>query len=144
MAEAKMIKPDLEFVKKVINSGGESLKKCYQCATCSVVCNVTPEDKPFPRKEMIQAQWGLKDKLFSNPDIWLCHQCSDCTAYCPRGAKPGEVLGAIRKLSIENYSVPSFMGKALGNPKFLLFLFALPAAIFLIITAAIGSLWNVP
>lgn len=142
MAE-QVISPDLNFINDVIRSGGESLKKCFQCATCSVVCNVTPADKPFPRKEMIQAQWGLKDKLFSNPDIWLCHQCSDCTAYCPRGAKPGEVLGAIRKLSIQHYALLGFLAKAVGSPKFLLFLFALPVAIFLIITASIGSLWNV-
>lgn len=140
MAEAKLIKPDLEFVKKVMDSGGESLKKCYQCATCSVVCNVTPEDKPFPRKEMLQAQWGLKDKLFSNPDIWLCHQCSDCTAYCPRGAKPGEVLGAIRKLSIEHYAFPGFMGKLVGDPKYLWVLFAVPVIIFLTVLGYLGHI----
>jgi quinone-modifying oxidoreductase, subunit QmoC len=135
MADGKLIKPDLEFVKKIMGSGGESLKKCYQCATCSVVCNVTPDDKPFPRKEMIHAQWGLKDKLFGNPDIWLCHQCSDCTAYCPRGAKPGEVLGAVRKLSIENYAMVGFLGKALGDPKYLLLVLAIPV---LILLAALG------
>jgi quinone-modifying oxidoreductase, subunit QmoC len=140
MSEGRLIKPDLDFVKKVMDSGGESLKKCYQCATCSVVCDVTPEDKPFPRKEMIQAQWGLKDKLFSNPDIWLCNQCSDCTAYCPRGAKPGEVLGAIRKLSIEHYAFPSFMGKAVANPKNLWILLAIPAVIFFTIMAYMGNL----
>ena len=140
MAEAKIIKPDLEFVKRVMSSGGESLKKCYQCATCSVVCNVTPDDKPFPRKEMLQAQWGLKDKLFSNPDIWLCHQCSDCTAYCPRGAKPGEVLGAVRKLSIEHYAFPSFMGKALGNPKNLWMLLAVPVVLFATILIYLSKL----
>ena len=89
---------------------------------------------------MIYAQWGMKDKLFANPDIWLCHQCSDCTAYCPRGAKPGEVLNAVRKLSIEKYSFPSFLGKAVGNPGALVLLLAVPAVIFLIILAAIGHL----
>ncbi len=135
MAEGKLIKPDLEFVRNIMDSGGESLKKCYQCATCSVVCNVTPDDKPFPRKEMIHAQWGLKDKLFGNPDIWLCHQCSDCTAYCPRGAKPGEVINAIRKLSIQRYSMVDFLGKALGDPKYLLLVLAIPV---LILLAALG------
>ncbi len=139
MAE-QVISPDLGFVKDVIAGGGESLKKCFQCATCSVVCNLAPDDKPFPRKEMIYAQWGLKDKLFPNPDIWLCHQCSDCTAYCPRGAKPGEVLNAVRKLSIENYSVPSFLGKAVGSPQYLALLLAIPVVIFLIILAGIGHL----
>jgi len=142
----QVISPDLGFVKDVIAGGGESLKKCYQCATCSVVCNLTPDDKPFPRKEMIYAQWGLKDKLFPNPDIWLCHQCSDCSAYCPRGAKPGEVLNAVRKLSIENYSVPRFLGKAVGSPGALVPLLAVPVVIFLIILSSLGhlNLANIP
>lgn len=138
MADGKMIKPDLEFVQRIINSGGDSLKKCYQCATCSVVCNVTPEDKPFPRKEMIHAQWGLKDKLFGNPDIWLCHQCSDCTAYCPRGAKPGEVLGAIRQMSIEEFSVPGFLARMVNQQKYLLPLLAIPALLYIFIIASQG------
>ncbi|MEW6161825.1 MAG: quinone-interacting membrane-bound oxidoreductase complex subunit QmoC [Nitrospirota bacterium] len=139
MAE-QVISPDLGFVKDVIASGGESLKKCFQCATCSVVCNLAPDDKPFPRKEMIYAQWGLKDRLISNPDIWLCHQCSDCTAYCPRGAKPGEVLGAVRKLAIEHYSFPGFLGKAVGKPQFLVLLFVIPIVILFIVLASLGNL----
>jgi quinone-modifying oxidoreductase subunit QmoC len=135
-----IVTPDLQFVNEIIAGGGESLKKCYQCATCSVVCNLTPDDKPFPRKEMIHAQWGLKDKLFGNPDIWLCHQCSDCTAYCPRGAKPGEVLNAVRKLSIEHYAWPAFLGKMVGKPGSLIPLLAVPAVIFGIILAFLGHL----
>jgi len=143
MAE-QIIKPDLNFINDVVNSGGESLKKCFQCATCSVVCNVTPDDKPFPRKEMLQAQWGLKDKLFANPDIWLCHQCSDCTAHCPRGAKPGEVLGAIRKMSIQEFSVPGFLAKMVNDPKFLLVLFAVPAIIYIAILTYLGFIGGNP
>src|ERR1700690_2592551 len=116
MSEETVIKPDLAFVNEIIKGGGESLKKCYQCATCSVVCNVTPEGNPFPRKEMVLAQWGQKDKLITSADVWLCHQCSDCTAYCPRGAKPGEVLGAVRKVAIKEYSGPRFMAELTSNP----------------------------
>jgi quinone-modifying oxidoreductase subunit QmoC len=134
----KVIKPDLQFAKDVIAAGGDSMKKCYQCATCTVVCNVTPEDNPFPRKEMVQAQWGLKDELYRNPDIWLCHQCSDCTAYCPRGAKPGEVLGAIRKMSLQEFATPSFLAKMVGSPAGLLFLLALPIVVLLGLIGAFG------
>lgn len=139
----QIIKPDLNFVKDVIASGGESLKKCYQCSTCTVVCDVTPDEKPFPRKEMMYAQWGMKDKLISNPDVWLCHQCSDCTAYCPRGAKPGEVLGAIRKMTIQEYS-PTPFAKMAGDPKYLLVLFAIPVLIFLGIIGSLGHFSNIP
>ncbi|MGD0885895.1 MAG: quinone-interacting membrane-bound oxidoreductase complex subunit QmoC [Thermodesulfovibrionales bacterium] len=143
MAE-QVISPDLAFVKEIIANGGESLKKCYQCATCSVVCNVTPESTPFPRKEMILAQWGQKDQLFSSPDIWLCHQCSDCTAYCPRGAKPGEVLGAVRKMTIKKYSAPSFLAAMAGDSKYLILLFLIPVLILLGVAVHQGTLSEVP
>ena len=75
MTETYVIEPDLDFIKKIGALGGEDLKKCYQCATCSVACAISPDTKPFPRKEMIAASWGLKDKLVGNSDIWLCHNC---------------------------------------------------------------------
>jgi quinone-modifying oxidoreductase subunit QmoC len=133
MADATIIKPDLNFVNEIIKGGGESLKKCYQCATCSVVCNVTPEGNPFPRKEMVLAQWGQKDKLIASADVWLCHQCSDCTAYCPRGAKPGEVLNAIRKQSIREVALIPFFAKIATDPKLIWLLFAIPAVLFYLI-----------
>ncbi len=139
MAEATVIKPDLQFVNEIIKGGGESLKKCYQCATCSVVCNVTPDGNPFPRKEMVLAQWGQKDKLITSPDVWLCHQCSDCTAYCPRGAKPGEVLNAIRKQSIKHVAMVPLFAKIATDPSLIWLLFAIPMVLFYAILAVLGN-----
>ena len=48
MAERYVVEPDLEFIKAVGALGGEDLKKCYQCATCSVACKISPDTKPFP------------------------------------------------------------------------------------------------
>jgi len=133
MPESTLVKPDLDFVKQVKELGGESLKKCFQCATCSVVCKLSPEENPFPRKEMIWAQWGLKDKLLQDPDIWLCYNCNDCSVHCPRGAKPGEVLEAVRNYSFMNYAFPKFMGKALSQAKYLPLLFGFPIILLLLV-----------
>ncbi len=138
MSDATVIKPDLAFVNEIIKGGGESLKKCYQCATCSVACQVTPDSQPFPRKEMVLAQWGQKDKLITSPDVWLCHQCSDCTAMCPRGAKPGEVLNAIRKQSIKEVALIPFFAKIATDPKLVWLLFAIPLALFYVILLVLG------
>lgn len=141
MAEPLLVQPDLDFIKSVKSSGGDTLKKCYQCATCSVVCNLSPESTPFPRKEMLWASWGLKDRLLSDPDVWLCHQCNDCTAHCPRGARPGDVLAAVRNYLFQNYSYPAFMGKALADPKALLWLLFLPAILLFVFIMTIHN-WS--
>jgi len=133
MAEAIQIKPDLNFIKEVKELGGESLKKCFQCATCSVVCKLSPEERPFPRKEMIWAQWGLKDRLLNDLDVWLCYNCNDCSVHCPRGAKPGEVLSAVRNYSFKEYAFPKFMGKALSQAKYLPLLFGFPILLLILI-----------
>jgi|YelNatPaOPRAMG01_1025707.scaffolds.fasta_scaffold02799_1 quinone-modifying oxidoreductase subunit QmoC len=139
MAGATQIKPDLQFIKRIVAAGGDTAKKCYQCDTCNVVCNLTPDEKPFPRKEMLMAQWGLKDVL-KDPDIWLCHQCSDCTVHCPRGAKPGEILGVLRQMCIEKYAFPSILAKMVGDIKFLPVLIAFPVVLFLVWLYGLGLL----
>jgi quinone-modifying oxidoreductase subunit QmoC len=139
-----LIESDIDFVKDIAQLGGGSLKKCFQCATCSVVCNLSSDDKPFPRKEMIWAQWGLKDKLLSDPDVWRCYQCGDCSVYCPRGAKPAEVMGAIRNYSFKNYATPKFMGKLLSRPLYLPLLFAIPVVLFLMVLQLMGAFSAVP
>ncbi|RLC30546.1 MAG: heterodisulfide reductase, partial [Deltaproteobacteria bacterium] len=133
MADRYLIEPDVNFINEVAGLGGEDLKKCFQCATCSVACPISPDNKPFPRKEMIAASWGLKDKLVGNGDIWLCHNCGDCSTLCPRGAKPGDVLAAIRQYAITEYAVPKALGRAVNDPKKLPVLLAVPAVLFIVV-----------
>ncbi len=131
MGNGRIIEPDLELIKAVKKAGGDSVKKCYQCATCAVVCNLSPEDRPFPRKEMILASWGQKDRLMKDPDLWMCYQCNDCSTHCPRKARPGDVLAAVRTYIYQSFAFPSFMGKALASPKALPILLILPILIML-------------
>ncbi|PID74931.1 MAG: heterodisulfide reductase [Desulfobacterales bacterium] len=125
------VQPDVEFIRTLKEVGGDTLKKCYQCATCSVMCPLSTDGKPFPRKEMIWAQWGMKDKLVNDPDVFLCHQCGDCTANCPRGAKPGDVLGAIRAYAYTHYGWPQPLAKLAASEKGLPTLVAIPVIVIL-------------
>lgn len=127
------VQPDLDFIKAMKEAGGDTLKQCYQCATCSVACPLSTDDKPFPRREMILAQWGLKDKLLADPNIFLCHHCGDCTTLCPRGAKPGDVLGAIRAYAYRSLGWPKGLAELCSSVKNLPVLIGIPAvAIFLL------------
>jgi quinone-modifying oxidoreductase subunit QmoC len=142
MTEQYIAQPDLDFIAQLRELGGETLKKCYQCATCSVACPIAPEDSPFPRKEMIAASWGLKDRLIKNGDIWLCHQCGDCTDLCPRGAAPGDVLSAVRSAAITEYARPKALAQAVNDPKKLPLLLGIPAlwfALLALITMTAGD-----
>ena len=136
MAETLVVTPDTTFIREVMASGGEDLKKCYQCATCSVVCKLSPDDAPFPRRQMLHAQWGLRDRLMADPAVWLCHNCRECSEKCPRGARPGDVLGAVRRQVIRAFAFPGFMGRAVASPAALPLLLLVPIVIFGLMAAA--------
>jgi quinone-modifying oxidoreductase, subunit QmoC len=131
MADSYLVDPDVGFINEVSRLGGADVKKCYQCATCSVACPISPDTKPFPRKEMIATSWGLKDRLIGNGDVWLCHNCGDCSTLCPRGAQPGDVLAAVRAATVIEYATPKVLAKMVSDPKKLPILLAIPAMIFL-------------
>lgn len=139
--EKMRVDPDLHFIKYMKSAGGDTLKKCYQCATCSVMCPLSTDENPFPRKQMIFAQWGMKDQLIADPEVLLCHNCGDCTAYCPRGAKPGDVLGSIRAYMYTHYGWPNGLAKMVSDPKMLPMTIALPAIIItlMLLISQMGS-----
>ena len=60
-----VIVADPAAVERMLGYGAETLRRCYQCGTCSVVCPRTPLEDAFPRKEMVWAQWGLEEKLLT-------------------------------------------------------------------------------
>lgn len=134
------VQPDLAFIRSLKEAGGDTLKKCYQCATCSVACPLSSDQKPFPRKEMIWSQWGMKENLLADPDVFLCHQCGDCTEMCPRGAKPGEVLGAIRAYAYTFYGWPAGLAKLATSAKNLPMLIGVPSVIILVMWFFSGAM----
>ena len=123
------IEPDLDFIKSLIGRNGDSYKKCVQCGTCSAVCALSPDTDPFPAKEMAWASWGMKDRLLKDPDVWLCHQCNDCSTRCPRGARPGDVLSAVRRETIIHYAFPRFLARWVARPIFIPVLLGFPAVL---------------
>jgi quinone-modifying oxidoreductase subunit QmoC len=127
---AMLVEPDVAFVEEVMASGGGDVKKCFQCGTCSVVCTLSPAEATFPRRQMLQTQWGQKAALLADPSLWLCHNCGTCTEQCPRGARPGDVLGALRSIAIRHFAVPSLLGRFVAAREALPLLLLLPAFIF--------------
>ncbi len=115
MATVPLIAPSEELREALRARGGSSAARCFQCATCSAVCELAPDRRPFPRREMLLAQWGLAEELVADPAVWLCHQCNDCTARCPRDARPGDVLQAVRALVIERLAAPAALGRFVAN-----------------------------
>lgn len=97
------VAPDNDFIHTVLGEGGGDLKKCYQCAACTSVCSLSTEQYGFPRKQMLLAQWGMKDELMQDPGPWLCYYCGDCTKVCPRQAGPAETMMAMRRYLTSQY-----------------------------------------
>jgi quinone-modifying oxidoreductase subunit QmoC len=88
---------------------------------------------------MIWAGWGLKDKLIGNVDVWLCHQCGDCSSYCPRDVKPADVISAVRQKSYRHYARPRFLSKLLSEPALLPLALAIPVLVIIGILSAAGT-----
>ncbi len=140
MGERQLLKPDRKFAEELIGRGGDSLKQCFQCSTCTVMCPISPDENPFPRKEMIWAQWGLKDKLINDPDIWICQRCQDCSINCPRDAKPGEVMAVLREKVIAEHAFPGFIAKAFSSPRYLPLILTIPVGLVILFLWLAGEL----
>jgi quinone-modifying oxidoreductase, subunit QmoC len=124
-------------------SDGASLASCLQCGMCTASCNIAEEGSLFPRRQMTLLQLGQKESLVADPNIWLCFNCTDCSSRCPANARPGRVMAAIRRMVVEHYAVPRFMGRLVNAPKSFPLVVLVPA-LLLLATIAIGGSFTPP
>jgi quinone-modifying oxidoreductase subunit QmoC len=115
MAAIPIVQPSSEFREAFARRGGDRVSRCYQCATCTSVCELAPADAPFPRRQVLWAQWGLGDRLMADAGPWLCHQCNDCSVRCPREVNPGDLMAVIRAMVVEKLAFPSALGRLAGD-----------------------------
>ena len=100
---SELLKIDEEFLDELISLGGEGIKRCYQCGSCTATCPLS-EDGIIPLRKMIKySQLGLKEKILENLTPWTCYYCGECSDTCPKDADPGEVMMALRRYLTTEY-----------------------------------------
>ena len=93
------VTPLKEVVEIINEEGGEILKLCYQCGTCTAVCPWNKVRNFIVRRIMHQGQLGLID--FEDEDVWMCATCNNCVKRCPRGVEIIDVMRALRRAVTE-------------------------------------------
>jgi len=81
--------------------GGENIKLCFACGTCTAGCPVSAIDPEYnPRKIIRQVLLGMRKEVLSSPVIWRCVQCYSCSAKCPQNVKFRDVMKALREMAV--------------------------------------------
>jgi heterodisulfide reductase subunit C len=94
-------------------AGGENLRLCFACGTCTAGCPVSEVDPDFnPRKIVREVMLGLRKEVLSSPVIWRCVQCYSCTAKCPQNVRFREIIRALREMAVaEGHADPALAGQ---------------------------------
>ena len=99
--EAKNLDPQFKY-DVAAHPGGDNIKLCFACGTCTAACPVSAVDPEFnPRKIIREVLLGMRKEVLSSPIIWRCVQCYACTAKCPQNVKFRDVMKALREMAVE-------------------------------------------
>lgn len=123
--------PDLEIRDLIFEYGGEEATKCYQCGMCTSLCpwyqieGVYYPVNRFPTAVRLGDILNTEDKdeiAREVTEVFRCVSCGACLSMCPRGLDTPLLLRAIRRILVENRSIPSPLQStfsralATGNP----------------------------
>ncbi len=81
--------------------GGDRLRRCIQCGTCSGSCPVSREMDVQPRQLVGYFRAGDLETILRSRTIWLCVSCYACTTRCPAGIKVTDLIYALKRMALD-------------------------------------------
>jgi heterodisulfide reductase subunit C len=95
--------------------GGEGLKHCFQCGTCTSDCPVARfSDSYRPRTLIRMTLLGLKNRVLTSDTLWLCAGCFTCTDRCPQDVEVADIIRILRNAAVAEGNMPPIF-EALGS-----------------------------
>lgn len=86
---------DLESIRKLEQSTGESLADCYQCGKCTAGC---PASMQTPPNVLIRKlKLGLFQSAVNSESIWSCMACLTCSERCPKNVSPAAIIEGLKQ-----------------------------------------------
>ena len=92
---------DSSFIDQISSLSGQNLRLCFQCSQCTSSCPISYVDSFNIRKLIRELQFGLKEKILRDDDIWKCTMCYECYDRCPNDVNIPKIIAALRKLAID-------------------------------------------
>ena len=89
----KVYQPDLR----------ELLKKCYQCARCTGVCQISKVQYFRPSRIIQKILEGFEEKVLESGVLWDCLMCNSCLKDCPEGINFADLVRNAKYLMINKY-----------------------------------------
>jgi len=80
--------------------GGEGIRLCIQCGTCTASCPNADRMDYTPSQLIAMARAGMQDEVLSSNTMWYCLSCYLCTVRCPRGIKVTDLMHAFEGLAV--------------------------------------------
>ncbi len=92
---------DPHFLEEVYSTpGGEKIKDCIQCGTCSGSCPVAWAMEETPRQVFAMIRAGMKQRILNRITPWTCASCYQCANRCPQEIKVTDVMYMLKRMVI--------------------------------------------
>lgn len=94
--------------------GGEALRMCMACGTCSAGCPVREVVPAFDPRALVRLVLLGAEEVLSGELLWLCAGCATCEERCPQGVHLPALITAIRNVAVRRGFVPAAMTAQVG------------------------------
>lgn len=110
---------NLDFVRKVEELSGSSVRRCFQCGKCSAGCPMRTFMEHPPNRIVRLLQLGQFERVLAGRSIWYCASCETCSTRCPNKVDLAAIMDALRKCAWDAKGPSKESNVQLANKLFL-------------------------